>query len=354
MTLKVTGTNFPSQAAILWNGAAVKTTSVDANTLTGTIGSSSLATPATVQLKVQNTQTMEESPAAQVVIADPNAAPPSALTLSIATLPQGVVGAPYNGAFSVTGGGSPYTWNVVSGQLPPGLSVAAATGVISGTPTSAGNYSFEIKVTDSSSLVQSATTTVTLPVITPPATPTPLTIPSSALPPGTQSSNYSSALQATGGTAPYTWSISSGSLPAGLSLAASTGIISGKPTGNGSFSFGVTVQDAGSPAQTATAIVTLSLVQAGSPLAISTTTLPGGVPNTTYSTALNATGGTSPYTWSLASGGLPSGLGLDASTGIISGKPTASSSTSLTFNVADSSSPAQTKSVTLTLLALRH
>src|SRR5260370_15000271 len=108
MTLKVTGTNFPSQAAILWNGAAVKTTSVDANTLTGTIGSSSLATPATVQLKVQNTQTMEESPAAQVVIADPNAAPPSALTLSIATLPQGVVGAPYNATFSVPELDSPY------------------------------------------------------------------------------------------------------------------------------------------------------------------------------------------------------------------------------------------------------
>jgi len=62
-TLKVTGTNFPTQAAILWNGAPLTTTTVDSNTLSGTIASSSIATPGTVQLKVQNTQTMQESPA---------------------------------------------------------------------------------------------------------------------------------------------------------------------------------------------------------------------------------------------------------------------------------------------------
>src|ERR1700754_1290138 len=59
--LKVSGTNFPAKAAILWNGAALATTVVDANTLTGTIGSSSLMSPETVQLSVQNTQTMQVS-----------------------------------------------------------------------------------------------------------------------------------------------------------------------------------------------------------------------------------------------------------------------------------------------------
>jgi hypothetical protein len=434
-TLKVMGTNFPSQAAILWNGAAVATTVVDGNTLSGTIGSSSLATPATVQLQVQNTQTMQASKAVPLVIA---AAGSSPLTISTTPLPPGVAGVQYTGTLGVTGGTSPYTWSVTTGQLPAGLSLAASTGTISGTPTTSGNNSFSVTVADSGSgtSAQSASTMVALTVTATPTTPaalaintllpsgtigsgyetslqasggtapytwsfvsgnlpaglslntstglisgTPaaignasftvavadsanpaqtksatlsiviapatLTISSSVLPAGTQSSNYSSALQATGGTAPYSWSISSGSLPAGLSLAASTGIISGKPTGNGNFSFGVTVKDAGSPAQTTTATVTLSLVQAGAPLAISTTTLPGGVANQAYSATLNATGGSGTYTWSVTSGTLPAGLSFAA--GVISGRPTATGTASLTFTVTDSSSPVQTQSVPLSL-----
>jgi len=68
----------------------------------------------------------------------------SALTLSIATLPQGVVGASYSGSFSVTGGASPYTWSVASGDLPPGLSLGPPE-LYSGTPTSSGNYSFVVR-----------------------------------------------------------------------------------------------------------------------------------------------------------------------------------------------------------------
>jgi hypothetical protein len=346
-TLKVTGTNFPSQAAILWNGTAVKTTAVDANTLTGTIGSSSLATPATVQLKVQNTQTMEVSAPAQVTITDPNAAPPSALTLSIATLPQGVVGAPYSGTFSVAGGVSPYIWNVASGQLPPGLSVEASTGIISGTPTSAGNYSFAIKVTDSSSLVQSATTTVSLPVITAPAAPTALTITSSSLPSGTIGSAYSTVLQSSGGTAPSTWSFISGNLPAGLSLNTSTGLISGTPTAVGTASFTVAVVDSSSPAQSKS--ITLSIVIAPLSLAITTSAVPAGTVGTSYATVLQASGGAAPYTWSISSGSLPAGLSLIPSLGIISGTPTAAGTVNFTATVADEGNPIQTKSVGLSL-----
>jgi Putative Ig domain len=439
MTLKVTGTNFPTQAAILWNGAALTTTVVDANTLSGTIGSTSLSTPGTAQLKVQNTQTMQESPAVQVTIAATGTGSSSPLAISLTPLPQGTVGVPYTGALTITGGTSPYTWSVTTGQLPPGLSVAA-NGTISGTPTSSGNYSFGVTANDSSSSAQSATATVTLSVAAASGTPASLTINSSALSSGTIGSVYSSLLQASGGTAPYTWSITSGSLPAGLSLASTTGIISGTPTANGtasftatvtdagspaqtksvtlslviapvtltiasstlpsgtqstsysrslqasggtapytwsissgtlptglslapssgvisgtpsvtgSFSFGVTVTDTGSPAQTTSATVTLSLVAAGTPLAISSTTLPGGTPNKSYSGTLNATGGTAPYNWSITTGTLPSGLSLAPATGIISGTPTASSTTSLTFTVTDSSSPAQAKSVTLSLV----
>lgn len=443
-TLKVTGTNFPSQAAILWNGTAVATTVVDANTLSGTVGPSNLATPSTAKLQVQNTQTMAASQAVPVVISPASTAPtPTALSISTTTIPQGVVGAAYTATLAAAGGTTPYTWSVSKGQLPAGLSLAASTGIISGTPTTPGNSSFSVTVVDSSSTAQTASIAFTMSVVAPQATPSalvvsttslpsgtigaaysatlqvsggtapytwsiasgnipaglslntntglisgtptasgtanftasvtdsespaqtksvtlsiaiapaaaPLTITSSTLPSGTQNSMYTSTLQATGGTGPYTWSLGSGSsLPAGLSLAAS-GAISGKPTGYGNFSFGVTVKDSGSPAQTVSATVTLSVVQAGSPLAIGTTTLPGGVPNQTYSTTLNATGGMSPYTWTLASGTLPAGLSFAASTGVISGTPTAIGTSSLTFSVTDSSSPQQTaKSVTLSLV----
>ena len=114
-TLKVSGTNFPSQAAILWNGAPVATTVVDANTLSGTVGPSSLATPATVQLQVQNTQTMVSSQAVPLVIAAPNTTTPSALSISTTTIPQGVVGTAYTATLAATGGTTPYTWSISKG-----------------------------------------------------------------------------------------------------------------------------------------------------------------------------------------------------------------------------------------------
>jgi hypothetical protein len=341
-TLKIIGTNFPAQAAILWNDAPLATTAVDSNTLSGTVTSSSIAAPATIQLKVQNTQTMQSSAAVPLVIAPADSTSPSPLTISLTPLPQGAVTAPYTGTLGVSGGTAPYTWSIASGQLPAGLSLAANTGIISGTPTASGSYSFVVSVVDSSSSAQSATATVTMSVAAAPAVPTPLTINSSSLPSGTSGSGYSSSLQASGGTAPYTWSFVSGNLPAGLSLNTSTGLISGTPTASGNFSFGVSVHDAASPAQTTTATVILSLVPAGSPLAISSTILPGGTSNQPYSATLNATGGTAPYTWS---GNLPAWLSLNPSTGLISGTPTASGTTNLSFTVTDSSSPAQTKSV---------
>ncbi len=348
ITLRVIGTNFPAQAAILWNGAPLTTTAVDANTLSGTIGSNSLTSPGTAQLQVQNTKTMQESPSVPITIAAPSGVS-APLTLSIASLPQGFTGTAYSAALSVTGGSAPYTWAIASGRLPDGLTLAPNTGVISGTPTSSGNDSFSVSVSDSSSAAQSATMAVTLSIVAAHSAPgTTLTVNSLSVPSGTQSSSYSTSLQAAGGTAPYTWSISSGSLPAGLSLAPN-GVVSGTPTASGNFSFGATVKDAGSPAQTASATVMLSIVAAGTPLAISSTSLPTGTQSQSYGTVLNATGGTAPYTWSIISGEFPVGISLANNTGLISGIPVVSYTTSLTFRVSDSSNPTQFASVTLSL-----
>jgi hypothetical protein len=346
-TIKVTGTNFSAQSAILWNGAPLSTTVVDTNTLSSTVGSGSLATPTTVQLQVQDTQTLKSSQAVPVTITGASFGASSALSISIASLPQGIVGASYTGNFTAVGGTAPYTWSVSSGQLPPGLNLAPGTGLLSGTPTTSGNYSFGIKLIDSSSSVQSATTTVSLPVVTPAPVTAPLSITSASIPAGTIGSAYSTLLQSSGGTAPYAWSITAGGLPGGLSLSATTGLISGTPAAVGVTNFTAAIADSSNPAQTKS--VPLTLVIAATPLGITTSGLPSGTIGSAYTNLLQATGGIAPYAWSIASGSLPAGLTLASATGIISGTPTTAGTFSFTATAADAGSPAQSKSVSLSI-----
>ncbi len=179
-----------------------------------------------------------------------------------------------------------------------------------------------------------------------------LAITTTSLPNGQVGTAYSTTLTATGGTTPYTWSLTSGTLPAGLSLNTSTGAITGTPTATANatpLTFQLT--DSSSPAQTKSVSLTLTIATSAPPaLNITTTSLPNGQVGTPYNVTLAATGGTTPYTWSLTSGTLPAGLSLNASTGAITGTPTATANaTPLTFKLTDSSSPAQTKSVSLTL-----
>ena len=282
------------------------------------------------------------------------AATSAPLTISTSNLPQATAMASYSGTLTATGGTAPYTWSISTGRLPAGLSLAAKTGTISGTPTTSGNYSFGVKVTDSSlglggrRLNKTATATVTMKVAAAAAKPTSLAITTSSLPSGTQGTAYSNAIAATGGTPPYSWSITSGSLPAGFSLAASTGLISGTPTASGTFSFTASVSDTSSPVQSKS--VNLSLIVASPTLAITSSSLPSGTVGTSYSTTLAATGGTPAYTWSVASGSsLPAGLTLAATTGTISGSPTTSGTFNFTVTVSDSSSSIQTTSVTTSI-----
>jgi hypothetical protein len=255
------------------------------------------------------------------------------------------VGVAYSTTLSASGGTTPYTWSITSGTLPAGLSLNASTGAITGTPSAAVNSTpLTFKATDSGSPAQTKSVNLTLTIA--PAT---VVINTTSLPNGQVGTAYSTVLSASGGTTPYTWSITSGTLPAGLSLNASTGAITGTPTAavtSTPLTFKVT--DSGSPAQTQTANLTLTIAPAT--LVISTSSLPNGQVGTAYSTTLAASGGTTPYTWTLTSGTLPAGLSLNASTGAITGTPTATvTSTPLTFKATDSGSPVQTSSVNLTL-----
>ena len=199
-----------------------------------------------------------------------------------------------------------------SGSLPPGLSISA--GSISGTPSAAGTYNFTIKGSDSTSPT-AQTATQALSIVVGAA----LGISTAALPNALATTAYSQPLSATGGTTPYTWSVSAGSLPPGLSLTP-TGSIYGTPSTPGGYPFSVQVADSTTPAaQTLTKALSITVGQA---LTISTSTLPAGMVSTSYSQTLAAAGGTPGYTWSLASGSLPAGLTLSAA-GALSGTPTA-------------------------------
>lgn len=178
-----------------------------------------------------------------------------------------------------------------------------------------------------------------------------LRVSTSSLPNGALGVFYNQTLFAAGGAEPYTWSTVAGSLPAGLSLDASTGTISGTPTATGAASFTVEVTDSQSPAETATEALSIAVVI--SPLSIATTSLPKGQIGVAYNRALSATGGVSPYTWSVSAGALPIGLTLHSGTGIIDGTPTESGTSSFTARVADSrTSPATaTKALSITVPA---
>jgi hypothetical protein len=134
------------------------------------------------------------------------------------------------------------------------LTLDTNTGVISGKPTTVGVYLFSVTVVDATATTPNTATSSTLKITIGPA---PLAVTTSGdLTGGKVNTDYSYQLQATGGKTPYIWALASGSgpLPAGLSLNITTGIISGKPTTAGTFTFSVTVTDATPSSATSSAL----------------------------------------------------------------------------------------------------
>jgi hypothetical protein len=204
--------------------------------ITGTPAAASSATTYTVTVTDANNATATAS--FSLTVNGPVAISPS-------TLPAPAVGTPYSQTVSASGGTAPYTFAITSGALPYGL-VLAATGLLSGTPAAAGTFSFTVRATDQAAASSSQAYTLTV-----------LTVgaPSLAINPtsgtslsGTTGTAFSRTFTATGGTAPYTFApltISSGTMPTGLSFSTSTGTLSGTPTAAGTVTFTVRATDSG-------------------------------------------------------------------------------------------------------------
>jgi hypothetical protein len=263
--------------------------------------------------------------------------------LAVATtyLPPGSANTSYSAQLTATGGTKPYDWTISSGALPAGLTLHPATGAITGKPTVTGTASFTVEVTDSESTPATVSASESITVTAPP-----LTVSTASLPTATADAPYSASLAATGGVSPYTWLLDGGALPTGLSLHGN-GTLSGTPKVAGTFNFTAEVTDSDNPTETATA--SLSVTVAAAALVITTDgTLPTAQASTPYSVKLTADGGITPYTWSVASGDLPYGVTLKK-TGVISGTPTGTGTYSVTVQVTDSENPPATASQALTL-----
>jgi Putative Ig domain len=187
-------------------------------------------------------------------------APTNPLQIVTTALPAATLNRAYKASLGAAGGVPPYAWSVGSNQLPAGLSLNGQTGTIAGSATNAGMYSITANLTDSSSVPQTVSAVLSLQVT---SSPQPLQITISSLPNAVASQAYTAQLTCSGGTAPFHWAVSTGQLPSGISLNASSGAISGTTAETGSFAFTAQVEDSESIPQVASKNLTLT-VPAGS------------------------------------------------------------------------------------------
>ena len=223
------------------------------------------------------------------------------------SLASAQVGTAYSQTIAASGGTAPYSYRVTAGAVPAGITVLNS-GTISGTPSAAGSFSFTVTATDADGL--NANQAYSLSV----SAPTLKLMPSSLA--GAQVNvAYSATLTASGGTAPYSYNVTSGSLPAGLSLS-SSGVLSGTPTASGSFTFTVTASDSstgtGAPFSVADSYaLAVSLPVSASDFSFtatgstSATISPGGA--ATFNFALAPTNSSYPGTVTFSVAGLPAG-----------------------------------------------
>jgi hypothetical protein len=254
------------------------------------------------------------------------------------TLPNGTVNTAYSQNMTQTGGTGTITWSS-SGTLPPGVTLNPTTGVLSGTPSATGTYNFTIIATDANTCsgTQAYTVTINCPTITL----SPGTLPNDVI--GTAYNQTITQSGSTGTT--FTYTVSAGTLPAGITLNGTTGVLSGTTTTTGTSTFDITVTDEFGCSGT----ITYTINSVCPTITINQTTVPSVFNNTPYSEQLTVTGGTSPYTYAVTTGTLPAGITLDANTGLLSGTSTDIGTFTVTITVTDANGCTGTQTLTITV-----
>jgi hypothetical protein len=247
-------------------------------------------------------------------------------------LPAGSLSRPYSAQLSAVSGPGSYVWSLAAGTLPAGLTLSA-NGLLSGTPTKATSYSFTVKVTSGAA---TDTRAYAVPVAAAVAVTT------TSLSAANVGTAYSLSLAATGGTKTYTWSIASGTLPAGLTLSA--GKISGTPTAPGAQTLVFQVIDSAGRVALSNPL-TLSVYQVSVSYS-SGAALPGANTGHPFSVQFVAAGGVAPYTFASTTRSLPSGLSLSTS-GVLSGTPTQAGTYTIGIKATDAGGRSASKSFTL-------
>jgi trimeric autotransporter adhesin len=218
------------------------------------------------------------------------------LAITSTSFPTGTVGVLYSVSLTAGGGvAGTQTWSLASGALPDGLAINASShgGIqyisIFGTPTKAGTYNFVLQV-NAGGAIASAAGSITII--------SPLQITTTSLPVGSLNAQYMQVLSAAGGVTPYVWSLNSGSLPPGLTLNQTSGVISGTPTQVGSFSFTVGLTDSGGNITSRSLMIVIG-AQSGlslSPSSMSFSATTGGGPPPAQTLTINSTGGALNFT----------------------------------------------------------
>ncbi len=263
---------------------------------------------------------------------------PHTLALS-GNIPTGIVNESYNAVLTVSGGSSPYHFSVKTGSLPQGVVLNPSTGSFSGKPTTAGTFSFEVIVTDAPRLDEGSQTFSL--VVNSGGGGVKISVsPSSATLTSGAKQQFTATVSGTSDTA-VTWTASKGTInTSGLYTA---------PTVTSATNVTVTATSQADATKSASAAVTVDATNQ-QPLKIANGGLPQGQQGNAYSEVFVATGGTSPYNWSIAAGTLPPGLALNAS-GDLGGMPNAAGTFAFTVQVTDAANNKATGNFSVTVVA---
>ena len=258
----------------------------------------------------------------------------------------------FNPFGSVVGGYTPYTYYVSSGILPPGLILNPTTGLVSGTPTTVQNSAPAVfAVQDSSGQISGTTVTVNFAVSILPVVAIAGATTSISVYQNTAITSFNPFSSVSNGYPPYTYYVSSGTLPTGVTLDPTTGIVSGTPTVIQSLAnvvFAVKDSQNNQSATTATVSFTVNAALVATAGATSSVSSSVGTAITNFNPFSSVTGGFTPYTYYVSSGTLPNGITINSSTGLVSGTATSTQSLSnVVFSVKDSLNTVASTTVTV-------